>query len=163
MAGDSKTVVDSWEACFQAKRALIGGLETDKLDRPTANAGWTVRNLATHIAIGSDGMIGLVAPKLAKGKGVLPVPLPTWLFTKIGDIDNGRQKKKHAKATPAELVKLMDATHAKGAAALAGIPADGWNRKGPVPTMGTLTVGEFIEHIVAHDEEHTEVLKKALA
>jgi uncharacterized protein (TIGR03083 family) len=162
MASEPKALIDSWEAAFQAKRELIATLDTDKLDRPTDNPGWTVRNLATHLAVGADGLTGMAAPRLSAGKSLLPVPLPISLFRMIGNFSNGRDAKKYAKATPADLVKAMDAAHAKAATALAAVASGGWDRRGIIPTMGHLTLAEFVEQIVAHDREHAAVLAKAL-
>ncbi len=163
MTTDIGALRAQWEEGFREKRTLIEGLDVSRLDNPTANKGWTVRNLATHVAIGSDGFLTMVAPKLAAGKGLLPVPLPGGIFKIIGNFDNGRQVKKNAKATPADLVKLMDEAHAKGARALDAVAADGWDRKGAVPTMGKISLTEFVKGNIDHDTEHVGVLKKALA
>ena len=163
MASDPVAIRGMWESAFQEKRELIRTIDPDKLERATENHGWTVRNLATHVAIGSDSPLGMAAPKLARGKPLLPVPVPTWLFTKIGDLDNARQAKKRARSAPEELVGLMDESHAKAAKALDAVPATGWDSPAFIPTMGKLSLAEFVQRMVEHDQEHAEVLKRALA
>ena len=75
MATDPAATRKLWEDAFREKRELITTLDPAKLDRPTANVGWTVRNLAAHVAMGSDSPMGMAAPKLSGGS---PSPASSW-------------------------------------------------------------------------------------
>src|SRR5205085_253972 len=78
------------------------------LDRPTENPGWTVRNLAAHVAVGTDDFIKMCARPLSRGRNVMPVPIPAAVGRMIGNWTNARAVKKYRTAQPADLVAALD-------------------------------------------------------
>jgi hypothetical protein len=161
MVADPATVRATWEDSHNKTRTLIGGISDADLERPTDNAGWTVRNLAAHIAE-ADALVASSAKRLSQGKNPFFLPLPTPIANWLGNMRNKSSVKKYRAATTAELVTLADTAHAKACEALDGIPADGWHKAAKVPAIGVHTLASFIGLFVDHTDEHSAVLKKAL-
>jgi len=161
MVADPATVRAAWEDNCQKTHALIAGISAADLDRPTQNAGWTVRNLAAHIAE-ADTVLASSAKRLSQGKNPFFLPFPTPVAMWFADMHNKSAVKKYRAATTAELSTLADTAHAKASEVLDSIPADGWQKATKVPALGIHTLATFIHFIVEHTEEHSEVLKKAL-
>lgn len=150
----------AWDEGYRRTRALLAGLSPADLDRPTANPGWTVRNLAAHIATADDFTAMCVKP-LSRGKGLMPIPVPSAIVSWIGNRQNASAVKSLATAGAAELVTALDESHAKATALLDAVPAEGWDRPGKIPLVGTLTLAAFLEFSAGHWDEHSEVLSRA--
>ena len=161
MADEREQAMQLWAEDHQARRGLIEGLDAAALDRPTDNPGWTVRDLAAHVA-SSDEMVLMCAKRLAQGKNVLPVPMPGRVFEWMGSRMNGRTVRRHRRDNVTQLVGHLEATHGKAADFLATIPAEGFSRAGTVPSMGRMTLAEVLSTVVEHNREHAAVLRKAL-
>lgn len=154
----------AWESKFEELRGLVASITPEQMSLPTENEGWTVRNLATHVAVGSDAIIPRMAPALAKGRGLLPipVPIPGFLFTMIANRSNASDVKKHANASAADLVKAMEEAHEKSRRALDAVPSEGWSKQVNLPVMGRQDLHGFITRMNEHDREHAAALRKAL-
>jgi Mycothiol maleylpyruvate isomerase N-terminal domain len=161
MADSAATARGAWEASCQRARSAIAALDRQALDLPTDTPGWTVRNLAAHIAA-SDSLVVLAVKPLSQGKNMTPLPLPAFVGRKIGDMINRRVVKKHAEARTAELLALIDSEHEKAVAALDAAPVDGWDKKGGVPGIGKLTLAELVAGNAKHYDEHVAVLQRAV-
>lgn len=161
MTSETTSSRATWEESHRRTRELLGGLTAVDLDRPTGYPGWTVRGLAAHVAT-ADAFTAMCVKSLARGKNVLPVPLPSGIVRWIGDRQNASAVKKHASDGVADLVAALDTSHANAAALLDGVPADGWDRSGKVPLLGTLTLATFLEQMAGHADEHAAELQRAV-
>jgi len=161
MVADPATVRAAWEDSHNKTRTLIGSISDADLERPTENAGWTVRNLAAHIAE-ANTIVASSAKRLSQGKNPFFLPLPTPIANWLGNMRNKSSVKKYRAATTAELVTLADTAHAKASEVLDGVPAEGWQKATKMPAFGVQTLATFVSFMVEHADEHSAVLKKAL-
>jgi Mycothiol maleylpyruvate isomerase N-terminal domain len=157
---DEAAIRELDEAYLRA-RCVLAELDAAALDLPTDNSGWTVRNLAAHIATGAS-IVTMSAPRLADGKGLSSLPVPNWLGNKIGDMFNKRTVKNHAQDGVAELLGLIDSEQQRALAALAEVPDSGWNKRGAIPGIGRVTLAELVRVYARHYDDHLAVLKKAI-
>ncbi len=161
MVADPATVRAAWEDSHNKTCTLIGSISDADLERPTENAGWTVRNLAAHIAE-ANTIVASSAKRLSQGKNPFFLPFPTPVANWLGNMHNKNAVKKFRASTSAELLTLADTAHAKASEVLDGVPAEGWQKATKMPAFGVQTLATFVSFMVEHADEHSAVLKKAL-
>ena len=115
---------------YEEMHALIGGLADGDLDRTTAN-GWSVREMAGHIANSPNGDI-FVMRRLRAGKSASFPSFLRWVV----NIMNFQTKRKHSKASKADLLAEHEAKHNELFAYINTLSDEDLDRRGSVLSMG---------------------------
>jgi hypothetical protein len=135
-------------------RGLFEQLTPEMMSRP-ATDGWTVGQLAGHIAVSPRGLIFLLG-RLRRGRNVtVPKPLAF-----IVNVRNWWMVRTFKNPTRDQLTAALDASHAALVEYLAGIREDELDNGGFVLTQGQRTVYEAVLGSVDHSGEHAADLRK---
>ena len=147
---------DRLAADYEDTRALLQRLGDDTLKR-TAPNGWSVGELAGHIAVSPDG-VAFVVNRLRAGKNAtLPAPLAF-----LVDLTNWWEKRKFSKTSKSDLLAAAEGAYTKAVAYVNGLSGDELDRGGEVLGMGKLTIYEFINRNGDHQRDHAAELKQAI-
>jgi hypothetical protein len=142
------------EETYRRNRELIAGLSDADLERPTANPGWRVRQLAAHIAEDDGGTL-YVGKLLAQGKNA---KAPDFLV----NLANWWSLRKHRRARAADLLAVLDRKHQALLAWLDTLTPEDLARGGEISQLGRLTLGEFLIKNSEHSREHGDEVRAAL-
>lgn len=141
---------------YEETRALLQRLGDDTLARRAPN-GWTVGQLAGHIATSPQG-VGFVVSRLRKG-GNATVPGP---LAFVVDLRNWWQGRKYNKTSKSALLAAAEGAYNDAVAYVNGISNEELDRGGEVLGMGKLTTYEFIKRNSDHQRDHATELKQAI-
>lgn len=148
---------DSLTRDYEEMRALFSRLREADLGERTAN-GWTVAQVAGHIAVTPDGDMWLLG-RLRKGRGAkLPGPLG-FLMNMMIDTGNWSRVRAFRNATKDDLLRALEDGHNRLFAYVNGLSADELDRGGEVLRLGRFTVYEYILRRGDHPREHAADLR----
>ncbi|MEX0749482.1 MAG: DinB family protein [Dehalococcoidia bacterium] len=140
---------------YEDMRALFGQLTPEAMQRP-ATDGWTVAQLAGHIAVSPRGQIFLIN-RLRKGRNAtVPKPLAF-----IVNIRNWWMVRGFKNPTREELISALDDAHGELLACIEGISDEELDNAGTVFNSGYQTVFESVKGGADHSREHAAVLRAA--
>ena len=126
-------------------RAAVAGLNDAQLDTPYREGGWTVRQLAHHVA--DSHMNGYIRVKFALTEDVptiKPYDENTWV--KLGDTP----------ATPIETsLNLLEALHERWANLFRSLTLEEFARTFRHPELGTLSLNRQLALYAWHGRHHT--------
>jgi hypothetical protein len=138
-------------------RALFEQLTPENMQLPAGSDGWTVAQLAGHIAVSPRGQI-LFLNRLRKGRGVV-VPAP---LTFIINIRNWWMTRRFKQTTRDELLSTLEASYGDLLAAVETLTEEELDRGGNVLTSGYQTLYENLKSFGGdHGREHAAVLRSA--
>jgi hypothetical protein len=141
---------------YEEARALIARLGADTLARTTSN-GWTVGQLAGHIATSPKGDV-FVLDRLSKGKSAsVPGPLKFMI-----DLMNWWNVRKYKGMPKDDLLKVAEDCHNERFARLNMLSEDDLDRGGEVLSLGKLTAYEYMKRSGEHPREHAAEIKKTV-
>lgn len=141
---------------YEEMRSLVSRLGDDTLGRKTSN-GWTVAQLAGHIAMSPEGDI-FVLDRLRKGSSAsLPGPLSFLI-----DVMNWRGVRKFKAASKQALLEAMEKAHTKRMTHLNGLTDADLDKGGEVLRMGKMTAYEYMKRSGDHGREHAADLRKTI-
>ena len=138
-------------------RSLIESLAPEQLRRKT-EAGWTVGQMAGHIAASASGDI-YVAKRLAQGKAA---ELPGFLSFII-NIANWWGVRKFKTASTADIVAACDEGHQALTGFVSGLTEEQLDRAAAVMTIGRISTFDYLKRSPAHTQEHAALIRRALA
>ena len=148
---------DSLTRDYEEMRAIFSRLREADLGERTAS-GWTVAQVAGHIAVTPDGDMWLL-DRLRKGRGAkLPGPLGFLMNTMI-NIGNWSRVRKFRASTRDELLRALEDGHNKLFAYVNGLSEDELDRGGEVFQLGRFTVYEYVLRRGDHPREHAADLR----
>lgn len=134
--------------------SLLESLTPSQLELPTNNEGWTVYDLACHVA-GAEGGMEIIAKRiLAKEPSMVS----------DFDIDRynaGNIKRRHGK-TVAELIEELSLSRARMNAIIDDVTDEQLDLSGQHPTYGDTTLYGLFVIIYRHERIHTEDIKQAI-
>ena len=137
-------------------RGLFEQLTPENMQLPVGSDGWTVGQLAGHIAVSPRGQKMFVG-RLRRGKG-LTIPKP---LTFIVNIRNGWMTRKFKQTTRDELLSTLEASHRELLAAVETLTEEELDRGGILLTSGYQTVYENLKGGGDHSREHAAELRSA--
>jgi hypothetical protein len=140
---------------YREMRALFEQLTQEMMQRP-ATDGWTVGQLAGHIAVSPRGQMFLVG-RLRRGRNAT---VPKALAF-IVNVRNWWMVRKFAKPTREQLIATLDAAHGDLLAYIDGISDEELDKGGTVFNSGYQTVYESVIGGANHSREHAAVLRSA--
>lgn len=133
---------------------------------PTADEGWTVRQMLAHLSVTEGSMNGLIAQALAAAAAGTPGTglVPTGKDGEPFDLDrwNARHVEKRAAQPPSALRVELTETRAQTLRTLkamtpAQLATPAWQ-----PALGHTTVEAIYKIMALHMRDHTRAVKKAL-
>jgi hypothetical protein len=138
-------------------RALFEQLTPENMRLPAGDDGWTVAQLAGHIAVSPRGQI-LFVNRLRRGKGIT-VPKP---LTFVINIRNWWMTRRFKQTTRDELLATLEASHRDLLAAVETLTEEELDRGGNVLTNGYQTLYENLMSFGGdHGREHAADLRRA--
>lgn len=138
---------------YEEVRSLITSLPDDALTRKTSN-GWTVGQLASHIAGSPKGHIYVIG-RLRKGSSAT-VPGPLSFIVNVMNWNDARKFKNTDKAA---LLAAAERCYNDYVAALDGLSEDELDRGGDVLGLGKMTLYEYLMKSGDHGREHASDLR----
>ena len=148
---------DSLTRDYEEMRALFSRLREADLRERAAN-GWTVAQVAGHIAVTPDGDMWLL-DRLRKGRGAkLPGPFGFLMNTMI-NTGNRSRVRAFRKATKDDLLRALELGHNKLFAYVNGLSDEELDRGGEVFRLGRFTVYEYVLRRGDHPREHAATLR----
>ena len=150
-------VRDSLTINHDETAALLKRLSAEQLQRTAAN-GWTVAQLAGHVAVApSSGMY--VLTRLRKGGNATVPSFLSW----VPALRNWFIVRKYKSATPQDMLKTAEDAYNEVLAWVNTIEDGELDRAGEVFGVGHQTVAEFLGYILVHGREHRAEIEAALA
>jgi len=147
---------DSVTRDYREMRELLSQL-TPEMMRLRATDGWTVAQLAGHIAVSPRGLM-FVLNRLRKGRNVrVPKPLAF-----VVNIRNWWMVRKFSNPTRDELLAALDDAHEALLAYISGLGEEELDRGGQFLDDGYQTVYENVMRSTDHSHEHAAVLRDAI-
>jgi uncharacterized damage-inducible protein DinB len=127
----------------------------DRWETQVFSDGWTVHQLAIHLALGDRGLIHQVKG-IAEGREVIPADF---------DLDryNRRSVEKRADMTIAEVRQALDAQRADLLTWLDGIDDAALDVRGRHSSLKIMSVSEILTQMVNHERLHTGDIARVLA
>jgi hypothetical protein len=142
---------------YERTSELLASLRPDDLGKRAAN-GWTVGQLAGHVAWAPSGAVWL-SGRLRKGRGA-NVP---GILKFIPAIRNWLEVRKMKNTTPEQLRQLAEDAHNELFAFVNTLEDGELDRGGEIFGMGAQTVYSFLaERVSGHAEEHRGEIRAAL-
>ena len=157
-APDRAALKAELEATKGAFRDLVGAVREKDWEKPTANAGWNVRELTYHLS--SSQFVAQLAEGAAKGGGGFnPLSLlPRGILDRMSAMYVRRGAKS---ATQAAMIERYDAGIGRTVAAMDRVGDGDWSRE--VKTFGeTRTVAQVFHLSVEHMTEHAPEIRAAI-
>ena len=147
--------------------AVLPGADNEPgWDIPTADEGWTVRQLLGHLASAEVSMNALIARAVAAGRAGQPAStlVPATSDGRPFDLDfwNRRQLEKRAEQPPSALRLELTEARAKNLRDLKALTPDDLITPAWHPMLGETTVEGIYKIIGIHMRDHTRAIKKAL-
>lgn len=136
---------------------MLKRLSGDDLKRRAEN-GWTVAQLAGHVAVSPSSAI-YVLDRIRRG-GNATVP---WFLSWAPALRNWFIVRKYRSATPQDMLKTADDAHEKVSAWIGTVQDGDLDRAGEVFGVGRRSVAEFLGYILEHGREHRAEIAAALA
>jgi uncharacterized protein (TIGR03083 family) len=123
-------------------------------EMPTANEGWSVRDVLAHVASGETTIQALLR-RMADGRGGVPDDF---------DLDryNASQLRRRAEQTVPQLLAELDVARGQTLEALAAATAQALSQRGRHPRGMITTLEETFRIIARHDREHTQDIRAAI-
>ena len=143
-------------ATYDEMRSLVRSLSDEDLGRRTDN-GWTVRQMAGHIASSGNGDI-FVINRVRKGKNAT---LPSFLAFAINGL-NYMGARKFRNATRDDIVAALDEQERKVDGVIDTLQDDELQQRGKCLGMGELTLLEYLQRSGEHPREHAASIKTAV-
>lgn len=141
---------------YEEMRSLLSRLGDDTLARKAAN-GWTIGQVAGHIASGPAGNI-YVLNRLRRGKNVtVPGPLAFLI-----NVRNWWMLRGYKRTSKQELLATVEKQHNEFFAYLNGLTDEDLDRGGEVLGLGKMTVYEYVKRSGDHPREHAADLRKTI-
>ena len=140
---------------YEEVRALLTSLSEDSLSRKTAN-GWSVGQLAGHVADSSRGAIFVIGRLRKGGNATVPRPLAF-----IVDLMNWNGKRKFTNTTKSELLSFAENSYNSLVAAVNGLTEEDLDRGGEVLSLGKMTIYEYLMKSGDHGREHAQDIRSA--
>lgn len=148
---------DSLTRDYEEMRTLFERLRETDLGTRTPN-GWTVAQVAGHIAVTPDGDIWLL-DRLRKGRNAqLPGVLAPLMNTTI-DVGNWSRVRRFRSATKDDLLRALEDGHNKLFAYVNGLSDEELDRGGEVFRLGRFTTREYVLQRGDHAREHAGALR----
>lgn len=138
---------------YEEVRSLIGGLPEDALSRKTSN-GWTVGQLASHIAGSPKGHIYVIGRLRKGGNATIPGPLSF-----LVNVLNWNDARKFKNTSKPALLEAAERCYNDYTAALDGLTEDELDRGGDVLGLGKMTLYEYLMTSGDHGREHAADLR----
>jgi uncharacterized damage-inducible protein DinB len=136
--------------------ALLGRLSADDLKRRAAN-GWTVAQLAGHVAVSPSSAM-FVLTRLRKGGNATVPAFLSWAPA----LRNWFIVRRYNSATPADMKQTAAKARDEVLAWVGGIDEADLAREGEVFGSGRQSVGSFLRYILEHGREHRGEIEAAL-
>jgi uncharacterized protein (TIGR03083 family) len=145
---------DEAEEARNAVLALVDGLDAETFARPTANAGWSVKDTLAHLA-SIEARVRLMIQTVLEG-GV-------WSGTRA-DLDayNARCVDERRSWTPAAVVAELRETGQATSGLFARLTPEQLDHEWQHPIFGPMTIERTAGIVRGHLRSHTEELQAAL-
>lgn len=141
---------------YEEMRSLLSRLGDDTLARKAAN-GWTVGQLAGHIATAPAGTI-YVLNRLRKGRSVtVPAPLAF-----VINFRNWWMLRGYRRTSRQKLLAMLEHQHNELFAYLNSLLPEELDRGGEVLALGKVTAYEYVKRSGEHAREHAADLRKTI-
>jgi uncharacterized damage-inducible protein DinB len=148
---------DSIGVNFDETKALLDRLSPADLQRTAAN-GWTVGQLAGHVAVSPSSAIYVVS-RLAKGGNATVPAFLSW----VPALRNWFITRRYKSATTADMLKTADDARTELLAWLGTVQDEQLDREGEVFGTGHTSLAKFLDYILEHGREHRAEIDAALS
>ena len=146
------------ERNYEKTKEMLASLSSSDMTRTAAN-GWSVAQLAGHVASAPGGAVWLTS-RLRNGRSATVPGFLSW----VPALRNWMQTRKHKQATSAELLAAAAKAHEDLLACVSGLKDEELDRGGVIFGQGQRTVYDFLSRGVAdHAEEHRAEIRAALS
>lgn len=133
---------------------LLLSLTPQQLKLPTNNEGWTVYDVAAHIA-GAEGGMEVIANRILAHE---PSMVPDF---DINRFNNGNIRRRQGKTMP-QLVDELNASRVRMLALLDNVTEEQLDLPGKHPTAGETTLYGLMVVIYRHERTHADDIRQAL-
>ncbi|MCB0195547.1 MAG: DinB family protein [Anaerolineae bacterium] len=135
---------------------LLNALSEEQLTTPVITDGntWTPLDVVTHLAENERGM-SIHVYKVRNGRETVPETF------KINDWNAGL-KERMGPHSREELIALLNENRDQTLSGLESLEDHEWELTGRHPVQGIITIEQYFETIISHDEEHTADIRKGL-
>ncbi len=136
-------LVDEIEVAPRRLREALAGMDDARLDTPYRDGGWTVRQVAHHVA--DSHMNAYVRMRLALTEDAPRIaPYDEAAWARLPD----------TRLHPEVSLALVDALHVRWVAMLRGVEGDAWERTYEHPENGTTTMRAALGIYAWHGKHH---------
>ena len=142
---------------FDETTALLKRLSADDLKKRAAN-GWTIAQLAGHVAVSPSTMIYVLSRLQRGGNATVPSFL-SWAPA----VRNWFIVRKYNSATAEDMLKTTEEARDELLAWVDNTKPEDLDRAGEVFGIGRKTVAESLHYILEHGREHRAEITAALA
>lgn len=129
-------------------------IQESELDMPTANEGWTVGNVAAHIA-GAEGSMKVLAERILAQEPTIVSGFDLTRFNE-GNI------RRRAGKTINELLQELEQSRAQMSGILDNCSDEQLDLPGEHPAYGQTTLFGLFEIIANHEQQHAEEISHAI-
>ncbi len=140
-----------------ASLAILNNLTPEQWQAPVPSdegAQWTAKDVLAHLAVSEAGQLGQITRCLT-GEATAPADFDLTRY-------NRRSVQKQAEKTVVELLKEIEAAHARVLAKLEEVSDADLDKTGRHARGDVLTVEQFFVHITEHRREHAEQIKNVI-
>jgi hypothetical protein len=142
---------------YEQTHKLLSSLTPQDLAKTAAN-GWTVAQLAGHVASAPGGAVWLTS-RLRNGRGANVPAFLSW----VPALRNWLGTRKMKQASQPELLATAESAHHRLQACVDGLQEGELDRGGIIWGMGQRTVYEFLsQNVASHAEEHRQEIRAAI-
>jgi uncharacterized protein (TIGR03083 family) len=134
--------------------ATLAGLNEEQFNLATTNEGWTVRDLAAHVA-GAEGGMKVIAERIITQE---PTVIPGFDLTRF----NAGNIRRRADKTVPDLMEELRQSRAVMLEILDNSTEEQLDYPGEHPAYGSTTLYGLFEIIARHEKEHTLEIQQAL-
>lgn len=150
MNPDRRALLDRFRSGAAEAEAAVQGATDDELDRCPADDGWTVRQVAHHLA-DSEAMAYTRLRRLLADED-----------PQIQGYDEPRWAERlHYERPIAEAIAVVRAVRAASLALLESLGPDEWERRGVHSESGPYSVDDWLRIYAAHPHEHAAQIRAA--
>jgi uncharacterized protein (TIGR03083 family) len=142
---------------LEAQAALLDVLDQvgpDDWQRPTPNAGWTVRDLLVHLTSAERGFVPALG-RMAAGQGGVPADFDPNRW-------NASQLRRRGDAAPDQLRPELEAAHRDMLALLDGLDAVALDHRGQMSSGAEGSTEDNFRLVGLHKRSHTDDIRAAL-
>ena len=133
--------------------AAIESLADEDWDGPTANPGWTARDVLIHLVVSEPGNLTRMT-RILEGRGELP---PDWDLNRY----NNRQVEKQRGASVGDLVGRLRKSRAELLVFLDGLSEDQLDVRGWHASGRELSLAEIFRVMANHERGHAADIRSA--